>query len=165
MLHRILYCIINILYINHWMKKSKYSSVRFQCCTETTQIPVECKFGFAHPFPYFHWFDNHKELCTVTTKKMWIIHWEWRTEEIHSFPQHKISCCVVKFSIILNTKFFTLHIQLQRTNEKNISGTPFPIPVTFHEVKLCCFPFFYSFYSYYRDMTVLSWKDKITETK
>ena len=113
-------------------------------------------------FPYFHWFDNQKKLSTVTTKKMWIIHWQWRTEEIHSFPQHKISCCVVKFSIELNKKVFTSHIQLQRTNDQNISGTPFPIPVIFHYVKLSCFPFSYSFNSYYRNITVLSGKDIIT---
>jgi hypothetical protein len=162
-MHRILYYIIHIL--NHSMKKSKYSSVHFQCCTETTQITVNCKFGFPHLFPYFHWFDNHKELSTATTKKRWIIHWQWRSKEIHSFPQHKILRCVVKLCIILNTKVFTSHIHLQRINEINISGTPFPIPVRFHEVKLSCFPFSYSFYSYYRDITVLSWKDKITETK
>jgi len=163
MMHRILYYIIHIL--NLWMKKSKYSSVRFQCCTETTQIPVNFKFGFTHLFRYFHWFSSHKELSTVTTKKRWIIHWQWRTEEMHSFPQHKISCCVIKFSFILNTKVFTLYIQLQRTKEQNISGTHFPTTVLFHEVKLSCFPIFYSFYSYHRDITVLSWKDKITETK
>lgn len=160
-MHRILYYIIHIL--NHSTKKSKYISSHFQCCTEMTQIPVNCKLGFPHLFPYFHWFDNHKELSTVTIKKRWIIHRQWRTEEIQSFTQHKISCCVVKFCIIFNIKVFTSHIHLHRTNEQNISGTPFCISVLFNEVKLSCFPFFYSFYSYYRDITVQSWKNEITE--
>jgi hypothetical protein len=81
----------------------------------------------------------------------------WR--KMHSFPLHKISYCVIKLPIILHTNVFTLHTQIQITNEQNISGMHFPISVPSYDVKLSCF--FNSFYSYCRDTTVQSWKNYI----